>query len=94
MEEATLLHQIQQARIINWMEEVFFSSWVTRMASIVLKNICRCCGSSYYEGLGRRFSAFDFERSEISKGKHQCMTPTNSILPRSLKLMVDERCKK
>ena len=94
MEEATLLHQIQQARIINWMEEVFFSSWVTRIASIVLKNICRCCGSSYYEGAGKRFSAFDFETSEIGKGNHQCMTPTNSILPRSLKLMVDERCKK
>ena len=94
MEEATLLHQIQQARIINWMEEVFFSSWVTRLASIALNNIYRCCGSSYYEGASRRFSVFDFETAEIGKGKHQCMTPTNSVLPRSLKLIVDERCKK
>ena len=90
MEEATLLQQIQEARTINWMEEVFFSTIVTRTGSIVLKRMLKFCRPN---NRNSSFNDVDFERRGTKIGTMKPIRSTKLSLPAHLRRMVDDRCR-
>ena len=90
MDDATLLQQIQQARMINHMESVFFSRGFTRFAAIVLKRMSNCCGHCQNISI---FKNVRFSRGgEYVVGRTDYIVkPTSASVPKHLKRKIEDR---
>ena len=91
MDDATLLQQIQQARMINHMESVFFSRGFTRFLAIVLKKMSNCCGACQNISIFKnvRFSGGG-EHAVVGRSDY-IVKPTSASIPKRLKRKIEDR---
>ena len=91
MEDATFFQQIQQARMINHMESVFFSRGFTRLAAIVLKRITNCCGNCKNISIFKNVRFSRRGEQAVVGNPEYIVKPTSGSVPKRLKRKIEDR---
>ena len=91
MEDATFFQQIQQARMINHMESVFFSRGFTRLAAIVLKRITNCCGLCKNLSIFKNVRFSRRGEQAVVGNPEYIVKPTSGSVPKRLKRKIEDR---